>query len=58
MSEKTCCCGVEKTLIMACLGGSNIGQIPNNIMIKLDKALAGSAYCLTGLYGNLSGFVN
>ncbi|HPG29899.1 MAG TPA: putative zinc-binding protein [bacterium] len=58
MSEKnSCCCGGEKTLIMACSGGSNVGQISNNVMIELDKAGKGSAYCLAGLGGDLSGFI-
>ena len=58
MSEKKeCCCGGQKTLIMACSGGSNVGQISNNVMIELDKMGTGSSYCLAGLGGDLSGFI-
>ncbi|MBP7654772.1 putative zinc-binding protein [Candidatus Dependentiae bacterium] len=58
MSEKNnCCCGGQKTLIMACSGGSNVGQVSNNVMIELDKAGKGSAYCLAGVGGDLSGFI-
>lgn len=58
MSEKnSCCCSGEKTLIMACSGGSNVGQVSNTVMIELDKTGKGSAYCLAGLGGDLSGFI-
>ena len=58
MSEKnSCCCNGEKILIMACSGGSNVGQVSNSVMIELDKAGKGSAYCLAGLGGDLSGFI-
>ena len=58
MSEKnTCCSGNEKTLILACSGGSNVGQAANNIMIELDKSGVGNAYCLAGIGASLSGFI-
>jgi uncharacterized metal-binding protein len=59
MSEQKdiCCSGDAKTLIMACSGGSNAGQIANNVMIELDKKGAGNAFCLAGIGAALSGFV-
>jgi len=59
MSEQrnVCCSGDAKTLVLACSGGSNVGQIANNVMIELDKKGAGNAYCLAGIGAALSGFV-
>lgn len=42
---------------MACSGGSNVGQVANNIMIELDRDGVGSAYCLAGVGAALSGFI-
>jgi uncharacterized metal-binding protein len=53
----SCCGGTVKTLVVACSGGSNVGQIANNVMIELDKREIGNAYCLAGIGAALSGFV-
>jgi uncharacterized metal-binding protein len=53
----SCCVGGVKTLVVACSGGSNVGQIANNVMIELDKREIGNAYCLAGIGAALSGFV-
>ena len=45
----SCCGGAVKTLVVACSGGSNVGQIANNVMIELDKREIGNAYCLAGI---------
>jgi len=55
--EDACCTGDVKTLIVACSGGSNVGQVANNAMIELDKAGIGNAYCLAGIGAGLSGFI-
>ena len=58
MEEKNVCCGGGvKTLILACSGGSNVGQIANRVMIEADKMGIGSAYCLAGVGADLSGFI-
>jgi uncharacterized metal-binding protein len=59
MSEQkaTCCSGEVKTLVLACSGGSNVGQVSNNVMVELDKKGLGSGFCLIGLGADLSGFV-
>jgi uncharacterized metal-binding protein len=49
-----CCGGNAKTLVLACPGGSNVGQIANNVMIELNRRNAG---CLAGIGAALSGFV-
>lgn len=53
----SCCVGDAKILVLACSGGSNAGQIANNVMIELDKKGVGNAYCLAGIGAALSGFV-
>jgi uncharacterized metal-binding protein len=52
------CCGAEaKAVILGCSGGSNVGQIANNLMIELEKNGLGNSYCLAGVGAGLSGFV-
>jgi uncharacterized metal-binding protein len=53
----SCCGGDAKTLVLACSGGSNVGQIANNVMIELDRKKIGNAGCLAGIGAALSGFV-
>ncbi|HEY3277515.1 MAG TPA: putative zinc-binding protein [Syntrophorhabdaceae bacterium] len=58
VEEKDTCSGATvKTLILGCSGGSNVGQIANNVMIEMDKKGMGNAYCLAGAGADLSGFV-
>lgn len=53
----TCCGAGVTTLVVACSGGSNTGQVSNNIMIELDRKGVGNAYCLAGIGAALSGFI-
>jgi uncharacterized metal-binding protein len=55
--RENACCGGTKTLVLACSGGSNVGQVSNSIMVELDKKGIASGYCLAGLGAELSGFV-
>lgn len=59
LEEKDICCfrPEKKTLILSCAGGSNVGQISNAIMVELNKRGIGNAYCLAGIGGDLTGFV-
>jgi uncharacterized metal-binding protein len=58
LEEKDMCCtGSVKTLILGCSGGSNVGQVANNVMIELDKDGIGNGYCLAGIGADLSGFI-
>ena len=37
MQEKgTCCCSAVPTLIAACSGRSNVGQIANQVMVEIE----------------------
>jgi uncharacterized metal-binding protein len=53
----TCCGSGVTTLVVACSGGSNAGQVSNNIMIELDRKDLGNAYCLAGIGAALPGFI-
>jgi uncharacterized metal-binding protein len=55
--QDTCCSTEAKAVIVACSGGSNVGQVANNAMIELDKGGIGNAYCLAGIGAALSGFI-
>jgi uncharacterized metal-binding protein len=55
--DSTCCAEGAKTLIVACSGGSNVGQVANNVMIGIDKNGYGNAYCLAGIGAALTGFI-
>lgn len=56
MSED-CCCSNNNTMILACSGGSNVGQLSNQAAIDLTQAGFGKMFCLAGIGGQLSGFV-
>jgi uncharacterized metal-binding protein len=55
--DSTCCAAGTKTLVLACAGGSNVGQVANNVMIGIDRQGYGNAYCLAGVGAALSGFI-
>ena len=58
MPKKNACCGDgANTLILACSGASNVGQISNSVMVEMNKKGLGSAYCLAGLGAGLPSFV-
>jgi len=58
MTEKgTCCSNSATTLVAACSGRSNVGQIANQVMVDIDKAGAAKSFCLSGVGAGLSGFV-
>jgi uncharacterized metal-binding protein len=45
-------------LLFACAGGSNVGQISNDAAIALERAGAGSLFCLAGVGGHVEGIVD
>ncbi len=54
-----CSCGseVKEKFVMACSGGSNVGQISNSLMVKLKGKKNMRPYCLAGVGADLSGFI-
>jgi uncharacterized metal-binding protein len=56
MSEN-CCATAVPTMILACAGGSNVGQLSNRAAVELTQEGFGKLFCLAGIGANLSGFV-
>jgi uncharacterized metal-binding protein len=44
-------------MILTCSGGSNVGQLSNQAAIELTQEGFGKMFCLAGVGGCLSGFV-
>jgi uncharacterized metal-binding protein len=44
-------------MILACSGGSNVGQLSNRAAVELTQEGFGKMYCLAGIGGRLKGFV-
>jgi uncharacterized metal-binding protein len=54
---KECCTPGGNIMILACSGGSNVGQLSNQAAIELTQEGFGKIFCLAGIGGHLSGFV-
>ena len=52
-----CCQGGNDVMILACSGGSNVGQLSNQAAVELTQEGFGKMFCLAGIGGQLSGFV-
>jgi uncharacterized metal-binding protein len=52
-----CCTGGGDIMILACSGGSNVGQITNQAAVELTREGFGKMFCLAGIGGQLSRFV-
>lgn len=52
-----CCEGGSDIMILACSGGSNVGQLSNQAAVELTKEGFGKMFCLAGIGGKLSGFI-
>jgi uncharacterized metal-binding protein len=44
-------------MILACSGGSNVGQLSNQAAVELTQEGFGKMFCLAGIGGHLGGFV-
>ena len=53
----TCDCKAEDIIFLPCAGGSNCGQITNQVAVKLDEAGVGRVYCLVGISAHIAGMV-
>ena len=56
MAEE-CCTPDGNIMILACSGGSNVGQLSNRAAVELTQEGFGKMFCLAGIGGHLSGFV-
>ena len=52
-----CCAPNANIMILACSGGSNVGQLSNQAAVELTREGFGKMFCLAGVGGHLSGFV-
>jgi uncharacterized metal-binding protein len=52
-----CCVSDGSIMILACSGGSNVGQLANQAAVELTQEGFGKFFCLAGIGGHLSGFV-
>jgi uncharacterized metal-binding protein len=52
-----CCSTDGNIMILACSGGSNVGQLSNQAAVELTREGFGKIFCLAGIGGQLSGFV-
>ncbi|MCL6449043.1 MAG: putative zinc-binding protein [Armatimonadetes bacterium] len=57
MSEVCCTCEASPVLILACSGGSNVGQLANAAAVGLTREGKGKMYCLAGVGGHVDGIV-
>ncbi len=60
MAETCCESGARQngvTMILSCSGGSNVGQLANQAAVELTQEGYGKMFCLAGIGGHLSGFV-
>ena len=52
-----CCTPGGNIMILACSGGSNVGQLSNQVAIELTQEGFGKMFCLAGIGGHLGGFI-
>ncbi len=52
-----CECQPEEVTLLPCSGGSNCGQIANQVALKLDEEGKGRMYCLAGIGAHITGMV-
>lgn len=54
---ESCSCGGPITMILACSGGSNVGQISNEVARRLTVENKGVMFCLAGVGGDVTPLV-
>ncbi len=54
---ENCCVPNSNVMILTCSGGSNVGQLSNQAAVELTQEGFGKMFCLAGIGGQLSGFV-
>lgn len=52
-----CCAPGGNIMLLACSGGSNVGQLSNQAAVELTQEGFGKMFCLAGVGGHLGGFV-
>jgi len=52
-----CCQPASAPLILACSGGSNVGQLTNQAAVELTREGRGKMFCLAGLGADVAGII-
>ena len=52
-----CCCGGKTVMLMACSGGSNVGQLSNEVARRLTVEGKGLMFCMAGVGGQVPNIV-
>ncbi|MHC1753369.1 putative zinc-binding protein [Humidesulfovibrio sp.] len=55
--SSNCCRPAAMPLILACSGGSNVGQATNQVALELTREGRGKMFCLAGLGGDIAGII-
>jgi len=55
--NQDCCTTNGNRMLLACSGGSNVGQLANQAAVELTQEGFGKMYCLVGIGAQLSNFV-
>ncbi len=56
-TPQQCLCKAEEIMFLPCSGGSNCGQITNQVAVKLDEEGVGKIYCLAGIGAHIKGMI-
>jgi uncharacterized metal-binding protein len=54
---EACCTTNGNIMLLACSGGSNVGQLSNRAAVELTQEGFGKMFCLAGIGGHISGLV-
>lgn len=57
MREDCCKTSGAPTMLLPCSGASNTGQLANRAAVELTREGFGKMFCLAGIGGRLSGFI-
>ena len=49
MAEQSCCCSPDTAVVLSCSGGSNVGQIANEVTKRLETAGLAKLFFLAGV---------
>jgi uncharacterized metal-binding protein len=55
--SQDCNCSAEEIILLPCSGGSNCGQIANQVAVSLNNLGVGTLYCLAGIGAHIEGMI-
>jgi len=57
MTENSNCCSTAESMVLACSGASNVGQLTNEAAERLDRQGQARFFCAAGIGANIDGMV-